>query len=93
MVTGSPELDIANGNFFTLFSALGLGTCYAGHMDVRTMRCALDRFDPALAQRAGREEGRYFEQGIDADRIARYVKALRAILAFATERGAFIAWS
>ena len=45
------ELNMANGNFHTIFSALGLSTeCY-GEIDGRTLAKAIQDYIPGLAER------------------------------------------
>jgi hypothetical protein len=50
------QINLANGNFHTVFSALGLSTeCY-GEIDGRTLAKAIKAYIPGLAERAEVQE-------------------------------------
>lgn len=94
-----PELNLANGNFFTLDSALGVfDEEWCGSMSPQHMLNALRTFDPDLAVRAEqREYGdggelHYVNCALPREQVDRYVQMLTLIANEALRRGEMIVW-
>lgn len=93
------ELNVANGNFRTLWASLALepGEYLSGFMPPATLRQALDNFDPALMERATTiEEGstgiRLINCGVTLDQANYYYHRLLEIVTEAERRGVDIVW-
>ena len=94
------EVNMANGNFATLMSALGLSSGNdngCGAIDARTLLEALNRFRPELAVRATTEEtgpggAQMVNCGIGLDYIIRRTEKLREIAMEAARREEMIVW-
>ena len=86
------EMNMANGNFQTVFSALGLNTEYCGSMDGRKLQNAIRSFNPELAIRATNISKNIIEIGIDEDRITYYTESLLEIADEAIKREEMVCW-
>jgi hypothetical protein len=90
------QLQMANGNFSTVMSALGLcassddGLC--GALDARVVLAALDRLNPQLAVRAERKNKNVIHCGIDQEYVERRVALLREIATEAARREEMVVW-
>lgn len=89
------QLNMANGNFSTLMSALGvkLSNDLCGSADARLLLAALDRFNPELGVRAERVDRHMVHCGIDLDYVMRRTTKLREIAMEAARREERIVWS
>lgn len=94
MVSTVPfEMNLANANFSTFWSALGLDIeDWSGFLDARIVLERLKSFDEALALRAGGVDGIVIESGLDAERVASYVEKLTGIAREAERREEKIFW-
>lgn len=96
------SLNLANGNFSTLWNALALPLespdDWCGEIDPREVLAAIDSVDPQLIHRADvveyndDSEVRFWSCGIDAERANRYLATLRRIAAHAIKVGQPIYW-
>lgn len=91
------EMNLANGNFRTLFASLALepGEYLNGEIDARTMKQALRSAEVALIERAPHtEQGRVtiHHCGIDKEQASRYLERLLEITAEAERREEMIVW-
>lgn len=91
------EMNLANGSFTTLWSALGMDADWCGEIDARVLLHRLRTTDPSLAERADeiqRQEGSatFISFGIDGDRTARYFAMLETICREAERREQPILW-
>ncbi len=92
------ELNLANGNFVTFFSALGLAADHAGELDGRVVAEALASFAPELAIRGATDEKvddgpRVITAGTTERQVDRYVVELAAIASEAERREERVVWS
>ena len=92
------ELNLANGNFVTFFSALGLAVDHAGELDGRAVAAALASFSPELAIRGARDEKvdggpRVITAGTTDRQVDRYVVELAAIAGEAERREEKVVWA
>jgi hypothetical protein len=94
------EVNMANGNFVTLMSALGINPGNengCGAIDGRTLLDAINRFRPELAVRSTTEEhteggALFINCGIDSDYVTRRITKLREIATEAARREEMIVW-
>lgn len=91
------ELNVANRNFATLWSALGLDADYCGRMDSRQLQAALRAADAALILRdtvveTSPARATFIDQGISPDQARRYLEALAEIASEAERREEPIVW-
>lgn len=96
------EMNVANGNFSTLWNALGLATndddMWGGSIEAETVQRALACMDHALVQRAprhvlrGEHNCEIIEAGIDDARANSYVSRLSLIVGEAIKRNKKICW-
>ena len=87
------ELNVANGNFSTFWSALGLDLQeFCGEMRPHAIADVLRSFDDALLVRAGRRDGNFIECGLSAEQGARYLSSLRAIVDEALRSETSVIW-
>jgi hypothetical protein len=93
------EMNMANGNFSTLMSALGidLGGEYCGAFDARILLAALDRFIPTLAIRGASEErtdagALIIDCGTSLEYVIRRTNQMREIATEAAKREEKIVW-
>ena len=93
------EMNLANGNFRTFWSSLGLdtGEYLGGGIHPQEVLNALNSYDPALGIRAeqrstGAGGCRVINCGVDLDRVNDYVTGLREIAEEALRRGVDIVW-
>lgn len=101
------NLNVANANFYTLWSALGFETLdngdYCGKMHPMHMLKALARVNPELITRDGIGENplkdifiqckNVYWGGIDLERANRYIQKLTEIAKEALRREEMIIWS
>lgn len=92
------SLNVANGNFATLWSALGFDADVdCGSMDGRALAAALRNLDPALLIRADRasetpDGPRVYWAGIVGAQADRYIEILSAIADEAQRREELVIW-
>jgi len=103
IIEGAPGMNLANGNFRTLWNALGLdtGDCdLCGSMSPKDLCVAIVDAVPELAIRADRDGTSdeifgcpFYEMGIDRERIDRYLDGLRRLAVWAVAHDATITWA
>jgi hypothetical protein len=91
------EMNISNGNFKTLWNALGLDYYYCGQICPKKIIEVLKTFDDNLLLRANyvdasEENATFFSFGIDKEKALRYTKGLKEIAMHAISRGVLICW-
>lgn len=91
------ELNLANGNFSTLWNSLGLDVEPFGEIDGRTLANAVETLDPSLAVRSPSVEYRnerpfVYGGGIDHEQVNRYIGSLLAIAREAERREELVIW-
>ncbi len=86
------QINMANGNFHTIFSALGLSTECCGDIDPRTLAKAIKAYIPGLAVRATVQEGNMISCGLDDDQVSRRLDVLLEIAEEAARREERIIW-
>lgn len=91
------ELNLANGNFSTLWNSLGLDVEPFGEIDGRTLARAVETLDPSLAVRSPSVEYRnerpfVYGGGIDREQVNRYIGSLLAIAREAERREELVIW-
>lgn len=92
------EMNISNGNFSTLWAALGLEHDYCGEICPNEIIKALRIFDENLLLRANyvssNNEGdmNFISFGIDKERALSYIQRLKDIAIHAISRGENITW-
>lgn len=92
------ELNMANGNFSTLWNSLGLDVEWCGQIDGRTLAKLVESLDKSLAVRSPSVEYRNERPkvcggGIDLSQVDRYVSTLLAIAREAERREELVVWS
>lgn len=99
---GGPDLNVANGNFHTLFAAIGLPTSAAvGTIDVGIFADKLTHFCESgrkvtRAGQSGKLDGgaEFHDFGVREDQGNRYIDVLWEIVFFAWQQDAqLIAWA
>lgn len=90
------ELNVANGNFHMLWSALGLECDYCGSMHPHLIATILRSFDPELLRRADRVEQdngpMVVHCGTTPEQVQRYIETLTEIVNEAERREELIIW-
>lgn len=87
------EMNVANGNFDTLWSALGLDLAdRCGSMDGRVLQAAVRCADEALIVREGTREQNYIDCGIGQGQAASYLARLMEIAVEAERREELVVW-
>jgi hypothetical protein len=91
------ELNIANGNFCTLWNALGLDSEPCGEIPAGEVLLALESLEHELLERSetvqrGRRGCRVIDCGIGPQQAQRYIAALTAIAREADNRIEPIVW-
>lgn len=86
------EMNLANGNFSTVFSALGLDVDYCGHLDGRVLRDALRKTPLELLFRATVVDGNVTYCGIGQEQAAGYFTGLLEIAEEAVRREENVVW-
>lgn len=94
------EMNVANGNFRTLFSTLALPfdeECLSGHLDARTINAAIRSAAVELLERETRDEQkpggpRVIHCGIDREQATHYLIALKEIADEAERRESAVVW-
>jgi hypothetical protein len=76
------ELNLANGNFSTLWRTLGLEYDYCGEIDADTLSIAVQRFETELL----------YNNVFSFDQSRRYIKKLYEICLEALKRGESVTW-
>jgi len=97
VVVPGPELNMANSNFSTLWSALGFEFDWCGALCPDIVLAALRRFDPDLAVRETRihkHDGfcTMVACGLDENQIQRYRSCLSVICDEAKKSGNMVGW-
>jgi len=97
------NMNVANANFLTIWSALGFEVIYEGEMHPLCLLKALNRVPPELVTRDGIGENplkdifagckNVYWGGIDLDRAKRYIERLTEIANEALRREEMIVWS
>lgn len=92
------EMNISNGNFKTLWNALGLEHDYCGEICPKKILEVLKTFDDNLLLRANyvssNDDGdcNFVSFGIDKDRAMSYTSRLKHIAIHAISRGVLVNW-
>lgn len=92
------EMNISNGNFKTLWNALGLDFDYCGEICPKKILDSLRILDENLLLRANfvlsndSGDANFISFGIDKEQALRYTKRLREIAMHAISRGVNICW-
>ena len=87
------ELNLANGNFSTLWNSLGLEFDYCGEINSGELLKAVSSLDSELLLRANFVDGEnFYSFGIDKNQAARYIKKLHEICLEALKRGESVTW-
>jgi hypothetical protein len=92
------EMNISNGNFATLWNALGLEHDYCGQICPKKIIEVLKTFDDNLLLRANyvssNDDGdcNFVSFGIDKDRAMSYTSRLKDIAMHAISRGVLVCW-
>lgn len=92
------EMNISNGNFATLWNALGLDFDYCGEICPKKILEVLKTFDEKLLLRANyvssNDNGdcNFVSFGIDMEQALRYIRGLKEIAMHAISRGVNICW-
>lgn len=93
------EMNISNGNFATLWNALGLEHDYCGEICPKKIIEVLKTFDEKLLLRANYVLSNdneccpiFYSFGIDNDRAMSYINRLKDIAMHAISRGVLICW-
>jgi hypothetical protein len=101
------EMNVANSNFSTIWSALGLEKPACGEIHPTVLLKSLESVHPALMERADRSRSRqlagspesqdkgcaWFEFGVDAERVKMYIGKLTEIATEAAKREELVVWS
>jgi hypothetical protein len=85
-------LNMANCNFATIFSALGLYTDCCGEVDPRVLLKAIDAYVPGLAVRETVVAGNMISCGLDEAAVSYRFSGLRKIAEEAARREEKVFW-
>jgi hypothetical protein len=86
------EMNMANGNFHTVMSALGLDMDYVGSMDARILYNALKKTHPEMFERITRQDGIVTFCGIGINQAESYHYRLYEICEEAIKREEKLVW-
>jgi hypothetical protein len=88
------ELNIANGNFASLWQALGLYTddCYSGEISPKILLAYLNQLSLKRVCTPDEIKDNFYTQGIDLSRASRYYWNLMQITKEAIKRNELIVW-
>ena len=94
----SEDLNIANGNWDTLASALGIDEKEGGSMSTAEFARRLYELDTDLVCRVEHSEYkdgslRYRQAGVDREQVERYIERLRSIVFIGVARGSDVQWA
>lgn len=86
------EMNVANGNFSTIWAALGLEFDYCGEIDATILSNAIKCTEIDLIRRANYVDGNYYCFGIDTKRANYYLDTLKNICSEAIRRNTSVSW-
>ena len=97
-VDGSPELNVANGNFGAICRMLRINCEPCGEIDAGELMNKIEAAIPEMCERPHSEQSggghaHLIDFGLNSEQVDRYVQALSNIAFFAFENGNFISWS
>lgn len=87
------ERNLANGNFSTLWNALGLTANYSGEINPRDLLIAVNSMNPDLGVRAPKKDGIIYTCGLPRHLIESYLDSLRLICLRAIKMGEKVCWA
>ena len=87
------ELNLANGNFSTLWCAFGFEPESIGSMNAKDLKLAVTHTSIGLSEKADKVEGNWISFGITKRQVETYFKRLHEITNEAIRRNKEIIWS
>jgi len=91
--SATQELNVATGNFATLWASLGFEPDESGQIDAVMVQNALDRLNINLMIRETREHGNIISCGIRPEQAERYVRCMRCIVNESLQTTGKVYWS
>lgn len=86
------EVNLANGNFFALWQAIGLEADYCGAIEADVLLAALSRFDVNSLVSETVVDGRMVCCGRTIEQVSRYFWNVSLIAHEAKSRGELVTW-
>lgn len=88
------EINLANGNFFALWSALtnSFNVECCGSIDPNELLGLLNRFKPKSIVTSTQVDGNYIQSGRSLEQVTRYYWNLRSIAIEAKNRNEIVVW-